>query len=195
MSSISELVELLDGMRIPIAKLLNLELDFSTELNNMIALLIRGSSENKDEQEKFIDEVTSVIDMLILEGVFATNTKGALIAGKKFQEFQGYLMEYFDMDNTIMRILGISQQDFDNLKREYTAITTGTQEFVGILDAWSDLKPDVKLGIMRGIFIQRGIMANVAKEAAEGFKTINKYSKNMERWLVQWTAPKDSGRT
>jgi hypothetical protein len=97
------------------------------------------------------------------------------------------------MDQTILRILGISQQDFDNLKREYTVITTDTHEFAGILTEWSNLDPEVKLGIVRGVFLQRGIMATVVGEAINGFDVIENYGIQMKEWLKPWAVKKSNG--
>ena len=192
MSSISELVEMLDKLQIPIAKLLNIKPAFTATVKSMVAMLMRNSSQDKDEQDDLIDEATTAIDMLIAEGVFATNVSGDLIAGKKFLEFKEYLSKYFDMDQTILSILGISQQDFDNLKREYTAITADTHEFAGILTEWSNLDPEVKLGIVRGVFLQRGIMATVVGEAINGFDVIENYGIQMKEWLKPWAVKKSS---
>lgn len=191
--SISELVEMLDKLQIPVAKLLNLNPAFTTTVKSMVAMLMRNSSQDKDEQDDLIDEATTAIDMLIAEGVFATNVSGDLIAGKSFLEFKEYLSKYFDMDQTILRILGISQQDFDNLKREYTAITADTHEFAGILTEWSNLDPEVKLGIVRGVFLQRGIMATVVGEAINGFDIIENYGIQMKEWLKPWAVKKSNG--
>jgi hypothetical protein len=193
MSSISELVEMLDKMSIPVAKLLNLNPAFTATVKSMVAMLMRNSSQDKDEQDGLIDEATIAIDMLIAEGVFATNVSGDLIAGEKFLEFKECLSRYFDMDQTILRILGISQQDFDNLKREYTVITTDTHEFAGILTEWSNLDPEVKLGIVRGVFLQRGIMATVVGEAINGFDVIENYGIQMKEWLKPWAVKKSNG--
>ncbi len=110
-----------------------------------------------------------------------------LSLGKVFSDFKEFASDFFNLDNTIMRSLKISRQEFDEIKREYMEVTGKSREFVDILTAWSDLPPEAKLGIVRGIFIQRGIMAAIVGNAAKSLRKVSNHCNMSAEWLSQWT--------
>jgi hypothetical protein len=171
---------------VPVANLLRLDEMSVSTTNAIISMLMKGTSNIPEEQAQLVEDAQSTLEILRMADIL--NIDGPQVTpGKVFPEFKEFAADFFNMDNTIIRCLGISRQEFDEIKREYVSIITETREFGGILKSWQELSPEVRFGIVRGIFIQRGIMANIVGNATKSIDSIAKYCRTSSEWLRQWT--------
>jgi len=171
---------------IPIANLLRLQDGFTSTVNALISMLVKGTAQNQEEQQSLVEDAQATLKMLQMADILAIDGE-KVTPGKVFSDFKEFASDFFNLDNTIMRSLKISRQEFDEIKREYMEVTGKSREFVDILTAWSDLPPEAKLGIVRGIFVQRGIMAAIVGNAVKSLRNVSNHCNMSAEWLGQWT--------
>jgi len=171
---------------IPIANLLRLQDGFTSTVNALISMLVKGTAQNQEEQQSLVEDAQATLKMLQMADILAIDGE-KVTPGKLFPDFKEFASDFFDLDNTIIRSLKISRQEFDLIKREYIETTSKSREFTNIMEEWSELPPVMKFGIVRGIFIQRGIMASILKGATDDFRRMSKHCSNTAEWLSQWT--------
>jgi len=149
--------------RVPINKLTGLGKGFQAPINRLAVLLFRGNPATKEDSDKMESEATEYVNLMIAADVLQVvdKEKGIVTTGKKFDTFIEEVTAYLDSDNIIIRILGISRQEFDGIVNEYTKAMKGADDIDSILSSWSELPNDVKLGIIRGVFLQRSIMGGI----------------------------------
>jgi len=184
--SLESLIIALADDEVPIANLLRLNEKSASNVSAMISMLIKRTASTLDDQKELVEDAESTLKMLQMAGILDVDGE-KVTPGKMFPEFKEFASEYFDLDNVIIRTLGISRQEFDEIKREYTEVTSKTKDFSDILTTWSELPPETKLGIVRGIFIQRGVMANILNNTVKGVNDISKHCSIISSWLGQWT--------
>lgn len=161
--NIKALIANLYDDRVPIHKLMTLQPNFSAPKAKLAVLLFTGSPATPEESDSMEKKANDYVDLMLMADIFAVSNKEKqiLVAGKFFKEFVEEAKSYLDSDNIIIRILGISRQDFDKLVNEYKEVSTGAKDIDSILSKWSDLSHESKLGILRGIFLQRSIMGGI----------------------------------
>lgn len=149
--------------RVPINKLTGLGKGFQAPINRLAVLLFRGNPATKEDSDKMESEATEYVNLMIAADVLQVvdKEKGIVTTGKKFDTFIEEVTAYLDSDNIIIRILGISRQEFDGIVNEYTKAMKSADDIDSILSSWSELPNDVKLGIIRGVFLQRSIMGGI----------------------------------
>ncbi len=162
-SKVQSIIASMYDDRVPLHKLLDLAPDFSTPKIRIAVLLFSRSPNTKEESEAMEAEALNYVDLLIMADILklVDAEKQVVAAGPAFSEFQKELREYLDSDNIIIRTLGISRQDFDKLVSEYIRISKDAKDIDSILTAWVDLSTETRLGIIRGILIQRSIMGGI----------------------------------
>jgi len=171
---------------VPIANLLRLNEQSTSTVSAIISMLMKGTATTPEEQQTMVEDAQSTLEMLRMAGILAVDGE-KVTPGKVFSDFKEFASDFFNLDNTIMRSLKISRQEFDEIKREYMEVTGKSREFVDILTAWSDLPPEAKLGIVRGIFVQRGIMAAIVGNAVKSLRNVSNHCNMSAEWLSQWT--------
>lgn len=171
---------------VPIINLLRLNENSITVMNALISMLMKGTAKTPEEQQQLVEDAQSTIQMLKMADILSIEGE-EVRPGKLFADFKEFANDFFNLDNTIMRQLKISRQEFDEIAREYKEIATESPEFVDILTAWDQLPPEAKLGIVRGIFVQRGIMANIVGNAVRSLRNMSNHCNMSADWLSQWT--------
>lgn len=172
--------------RIPLNKLLGLSKDFKAPIQRLAVLLFRGNPATKEDSDKMEGEAMAYVELMITAGVLTVidKEKGIVTGGKEFETFIKEVTDYLDSDNIIIRTLGISRQDFDKIVSEYIKLMKGVSDIDSILANWADLSQETKMGIVRGVFLQRSIMggiltdlknrtANTINFSAQTIKTID----------------------
>jgi hypothetical protein len=112
-------------------------------------------------------------------------------AGKDFDLFLKEAKEYVDTDAVIIRTLGISRQDFDMVANEYKSIVSGVANIDEILEAWADLSNDTKTGIIRGVLLQRSIMAEVLITMRGRTLPILRHEQETLAWITDLLGPEN----
>lgn len=120
---------------------------------------------------------------ILTTGQVLTEENHIFSAGPKFQEFQTALREYLDPDNVIMRVMQISRRDYDEIVREFTEIHKESNYHEDIFESWADLPVETKQGILRGIFVQRGILANVLSGMKQREEAVVKFHQETLQWI------------
>ncbi len=184
--SLESLIVALADDGVPIANLLRLNEQSVSSVSAMISILMRGTASTPDEQKELVEDAQSTLKMLQVSDILDIDGE-KVTPGKLFSDFKKIAGEYFDLDRVIIRSLKISHQEFDEIKREYVEVTSKSREFSDILVAWSELPPETKFGIVRGIFIQRGVMASIVGNAAKGLNDVSNHCNTISKWLGQWT--------
>lgn len=149
--------------RVPINKLLGLGKGFKTPKQRLAVLLFRGNPATKEDSDKMEAEAIAYVDLMITAEILEVidKDKGIVTSGKEFDIFIKEVTDYLDSDNIIIRMLGISRQDFDKIVGEYLKLMKSATDLDSILASWADLSQETKLGIIRGVFLQRSIMGGI----------------------------------
>jgi len=171
---------------VPVVNLLRLQDGFRSTVGALLSMLVRGTSSVPEEHKQLVEDAQATLKMLQMADILAIDGE-VVTPGKIFSDFREFASDFFNLDNTIMRSLKISRQEFDEIKREYMEVTGKSRQFVDILTAWSDLPPEAKLGIVRGIFVQRGIMAAIVGNAVKSLRNVSNHCNMSAEWLSQWT--------
>lgn len=171
---------------VPVANLLRLDEQSTSTVSAIISMLMTGTAQTQEEQQHLVEDAQANLEILRMADILSVDGE-KVTPGKVFPDFKEFASDFFNLDNTIMRSLKISRQEFDEIKREYMEATGRSREFVDIMVAWSDLPPEVKLGIVRGIFVQRGIMAAIVGNATRSLKRVSDHCNASAEWLGQWT--------
>ena len=161
--SIKTLIANMYDDRVPMNKMLGLGKDFKVPIKRLAVLLFRGNPATKEDSDKMEAEATSYVELMITAKVLEVidKEKGIVASGEKFETFIKEVTSYLDSDNIIIRTLGISKQDFDKIVNEYIKLTKDVADIDSILANWADMSHDAKLGIIRGVFLQRSIMGGI----------------------------------
>ena len=171
---------------VPVANLLRINEQSTSTVSAIISMLMTGTSQTPEEQQQLVEDARANLEILRMADILAVDGE-KVTPGKVFPDFKKFASDFFNLDNTIMRSLKISRQEFDEIKREYMEVTGKSREFVDIMATWSDLTPEAKLGIVRGIFIQRGIMAVIVGNAVKSLRNVSNHCNMSAEWLSQWT--------
>lgn len=187
-NEIKKLIEQMYDDRVPLPKFVNMPKDFELPRSTMVVRLFMGEPATPEDAEKMKAHVDSYIDMMILAEVLheikIPDSEDSIIGpGKKYQVFVDDVIKYCDADSIIIRTLGISRQDYDQITKEYIALMTKVNDLDSILVAWTDLSVDAKLGILRGVFLQRTIMADILKGAKNRLNVTQQYNSETLRWI------------
>ncbi len=152
--------------RVPLNRLLGLNGEFKVPIKRLAVLLFKGNPATKEDSDRMEAEAIAYIDMMTSLEILTVidKEKGIVSGGKNFEIFLREVTGYLDSDNIIIRTLGISRQDFDKIVNEYVKLTKGPTDIDSILACWSSLPQDVRLGIVRGVFLQRSIMGGILQD-------------------------------
>jgi len=152
---------------------------FKVVKHNLLVALFPEQAKTKDDSDRMMENSQVYYEMLLAAQVLAVdktpiptvsdeNAKQPpvepvviLMAGDNFKKFVEEMKKYLDQDALILRSLGLSRQDFDEIVNEYRGIVESSNILDDILTVWSDLPLDAKKSIIRGIMLQRSIMADV----------------------------------
>jgi|GEM_PF-2588772 hypothetical protein len=195
--------------QIPMTRFLGIKPDFKVPRQNIEVMLMPGNPATPGDSEKMLENSTVYVDMLIMAGVLAIarpekvtgedgqtgpdqNTPTMIIAGEDYNTFIEETKEYIDTDNVIMRTLGLSRQDFDAIANEYKKIVSEINNIDDILERWSDLSPAVKMGIMRGVLLQRSIMAQTLINMRARTLPIIKHEQDTLAWIADLLGPENA---
>ncbi len=164
--------------QVPMNKLLGLKGEFKVPIKRLAVLLFRGNPATKEDSDKMEAEATAYVELMISLEVLSVidKEKGIVTSGKNFETFIKEVTEYLDSDSIIIRTLGISRQDFDKIVNEYVRLTKEPTDIDSILASWADLSQDVKLGIVRGVFLQRSIMGGILQDLKNRAKATITYN-------------------
>jgi len=196
-SDIKTLIANMYDDRVPLNKLLGIGKDFKAPIKRLAVLLFRGNPATKEDSDKMEAEATAYVELMITAKILEVidKEKGIVTGGEEFETFIKETTNYLDSDSIIIRTLGISRQEFDKLVNEYVSVTKEATDIDSILVKWSELPHDAKLGIVRGIFLQRSIMGQILIELKERSKATIVYNsqtiKNIDTILG---VPDDSPR-
>jgi hypothetical protein len=166
MDKIKEIIEVMYDEKVPMQKLGELKPDFTMSKDALQVALFNKNPTTPEESAKMVDNSILYIERLLAAEVLAVK-KGEkdapvmLIAGPKFNEFNAEVKKYTDQDAIIIRTLGVSRQDFDEIVNEYSTIVKEATSIDDILEKWETLDIDTKKGIIRGVLFQRTIMGEV----------------------------------
>lgn len=81
-------------------------------------MLMKGTATTPEEQQTMVEDAQSTLEMLKMADILAVDGE-KVTPGKVFSDFKEFASDFFNLDNTIMRSLKISRQEFDEIKREY----------------------------------------------------------------------------
>jgi hypothetical protein len=195
-TKVIQAIESLYQDSIPLMKFLQFKPGFKIPMPQLAIMLMAGQPATPDDSSKMLQNSQQYIEMLIAAEVLsvARPDKGAvetsdepvkiIIAGEKFETFQKEIRDYCDTDAILIRTLGISRQAFDEISNEYRAIVAGSDNIDSILAAWEELEPDVKAGIVRGVLLQRSIMAEILLTFRARTLPIIKHSQETMAWIT-----------
>lgn len=149
--------------KIPMHKLFTVPKEFKIPKTRMAVMLFAGQPETKEDSDLMEKQAMGYVNLMLAVDVLhmIDEEKGLVGPGREFVTFIEEAKKYLDSDNIIIRVLGISRQDFDACVKEYTEAVSGAENIDEIIDQWADLSNDEKLCILRGVFLQRSIMANI----------------------------------
>lgn len=166
--------------QIPMVRFFGMKPDFKLPRSRLQVMLMPGNPATPEDSEKMLENADVYIDMMITAGILAiarpakftgkshpgpqadaTDQVPIIIAGEEFETFVAEAKDYVDTDSIIIRALGISRQDFDMVANEYEKLASNSANIDDILEAWVVMSMETKLGIMRGVLLQRSIMAQV----------------------------------
>ena len=119
---------------VPIANLLRLNEQSTSTVSAIISMLMKGTATTPEEQQTMVEDAQSTLEMLKMADILTVDGE-KVTPGKVFSDFKEFASDFFNLDNTIMRSLKISRQEFDEIKREYMEVTGKSREFVDILTA------------------------------------------------------------
>jgi len=171
---------------VPVVNLLRLQDGFRSTVGALLSMLVRGTSSVPEEHKQLVEDAQATLKMLQMADILAIDGE-VVTPGKIFSDFREFASDFFSLDNTVIRLQKMSRQEFDEIKREYMEVTSQSREFANILTAWSELPPESKCGIIRGIFIQRGIMASILGSATKSLRNMSDHCNRSADWMSQWT--------
>ncbi len=198
---ILEVIEALYNDQIPMMRFLGIRPDFEIPRPQLEVMLMPGNPATPEDSEKMMANAAVYVDMLIMadilaiarpekdaviaqSGPSATPPITTIIAGKEYDLFIKETKDYTDPDSIIIRVLGISRQDFDAVANEYRSIISDVNNIDEIFEAWADMNPDTKAGIIRGVLLQRSIMAEVILTMRSRTLPIIKHEQETLAWIA-----------
>jgi len=181
-----KLIEVLYDDGVPIAKFLQFRPDFKVQRSALQTMLFTEQPTTPEDVQKLTENAASYVEMLIAGKVLVQKDQ-ELTADENFQEFVKKVASYIDVDNMIIRDLGISRQDFDEIAREFAEVCKEVTDVDTILETWELLDPQIKMGIVRGILFQRSIMAGVVQTSKERLIMVMRHEQETLNWLNQVT--------
>lgn len=194
MDKIKEAIEVLYDEHVPIVKFFGLPANFKIPRPQLAVMLFSANPTTPEDSKRMTENSEVFIEMLVLAEVLAiarpdkeTPTEAGsvqiLTAGTKFDQFIEEVKKYIDTDAIIMRSLGVSRQDFDAIANEYKKIIADVNDIDSVLVNWADLDPDAKEGIIRGILLQRSILAEVVQNMRNRLAPVIKHQNETMVWL------------
>lgn len=163
MKEIKDLIASMYNDKIPMHKLFSVPKEFKIPKARMAVMLFTGQPATKEDSDLMEQHANGYVNLMLAAEVL-TEKDDMVSPGKKFTQFIEEARKYLDSDSIIIRVLGISRQDFDACVGEYTQAVRGAESIDDIISQWSDLSHEERLGILRGVFLQRSIMANILSE-------------------------------
>jgi len=182
MGAFESLVEVLVNDDVPVIKLTQLKPGFKIQRAALEVMLFSETPKSKEDAEKLTENTGVYIEML-LSGKVLSEKDNIFTAGDNFAEFIKEAVDYLNIDNVIIRILDISKQDFDDIVREYDEIAKSCKTLDDIMSRWQSLSPDNKMSIIRGILLQRSIMASVINTMKRRLIPIMRNEQETLNWL------------
>lgn len=185
--------------QIPMMRFFEMPANFKIPMAQLRIMLMPGNPATPEDSDKMMENSTTYIDMLMAIGVLAIVRPekapeahpGAALAepvtlvmpGKEYDMFVKEAKDYVDTDAIIIRTLGVSRQDFDVIANEYKEIVEKITCIDDILVAWKDLSLETKCGIIRGILVQRSIMAQVLISMKARTVPLLKHEQETIKWI------------
>jgi hypothetical protein len=193
--------------QIPMVRFFGVKPDFKIPRTQLEIMFMPGNPATPEDSEKMMANSAVYVDMLLAaeilaiarpektaevhEGPRLEEPVTMIKAGKDFDLFLKEAKEYVDTDAVIIRTLGISRQDFDMVANEYKSIVSGVANIDEILEAWADLSNDTKTGIIRGVLLQRSIMAEVLITMRGRTLPILRYEQETLAWITDLLGPEN----
>lgn len=159
-NKIKDLIASMYADKVPMHKLFSVPKEFKIPKARMTVMLFTGQPATKEDSARMESDALDYVDMMLTTEVL-TETDGMISPGKEFANFIDEAKKYLDSDNIIIRVLGISRQDFDACVKEYTQAVQNADNIDEIIGEWACLSNEEKISILRGVFLQRSIMANI----------------------------------
>jgi len=177
--------------QIPMVRFFGVKPDFKIPRTQLEIMLMPGNPATPDDSEKMMANSAVYVEMMLAADILAIvrpekdveEPVTMIIAGKDFDLFLKEAKAYVDTDAVIIRTLGISRQDFDMVANEYKSIVSGVANIDEILEAWTDLSNDTKAGIIRGVLLQRSIMAQTLINIRARTLPIIRYEQETLAWI------------
>jgi hypothetical protein len=193
--------------QIPMVRFFGVKPDFKIPRTQLEIMFMPGNPATPEDSEKMMANSAVYVDMLLAaeilaiarpektaevhEGPRLEEPVTMIKAGKDFDLFLKEAKEYVDTDAVIIRTLGISRQDFDMVANEYKSIVSGVANIDEILEAWADLSNDTKTGIIRGVLLQRSIMAEVLITMRGRTLPILRHEQETLAWITDLLGPEN----
>jgi len=184
--------------QIPMMRFTGLNPNFKVPRQNIAVMLMPGNPSTPEDSEKMLANSMVYVDMLLMADVLTivrpkkvtqsdpemdADAPTMIMAGPEYQTFLHECKEYLDTDNIIMRTLDISQQNFDIIANEYKKLVGEIANIDDILEEWSNLPLNTKMGIMRGVLLQRSIMAQTLINIRARTLPIIRYEQETLAWI------------
>jgi hypothetical protein len=202
-----EAIESMYDDQIPMIRFFGVKPDFKIPRPQLEIMLMPGNPATPEDSEKMMANSAVYVDMLLAAEILAVvrpektaddshsgpkqEEVTIITAGKDFALFVKEAQEYVDTDAVIIRTLGISRQDFDGIANEYKSIVAGVNNIDEILEAWADLPAETKGGIIRGVLLQRSIMAEVLITMRGRTLPILKHEQETLAWITDLLGPEN----
>jgi len=194
--------------QIPMVRFFGVKPDFKIPRTQLEIMLMPGNPATPEDSEKMMANSSGYVDMMLAADILTIvrpekdvgeshtgprleEPATIIKAGKEFDLFMKEAKDYVDTDAIIIRTLGISRQDFDMVANEYKAIVSGVANIDEILEAWADMTADVKTGIIRGVLLQRSIMAEVLITMRGRTLPILRHEQETLAWITELLGPEN----
>lgn len=187
-NEIKQLISQMYNDRLPLPKFVNMPKDFKLPRSTVTVRLFMGEPATPEDSIKMETCVKGYIDMMVLAEVLSEtkvpDSEDTILGpGRMYKAFVDEVIKYCDADSIIIRTLKISRQEYDQLVKEYVDIMGKVNDLDSILESWQELPMDTKMGILRGVFMQRTIMADILKNAKNRLMATQNYNNSTMQWI------------
>jgi len=190
--------ELYDG-QLPLVRFFGIPANFKIPRTQLELMLFPANPATPEDSQRMTENSALFIDMMLAAEILAIArpekdaepTAPIVMAGKNFKEFVDEAKIYVDTDSIILRTLDISRQDFDIISNEYRAIVAEVNNIDEILESWSELDQDVKCGIIRGVLLQRSLMAETLIQMRARTLPVVRYQQETLAWIGNLLGPEN----
>ena len=200
---VMKVIESLYDEGLPLVRFFQMPVNFQIPRTQLELMLFPANPATPEDSKRMQENSALFIDMMLASEILAVARpeKDAvetsdepvkiIIAGKNFKKFVDEAKEYVDTDSIIRRTLDISRQDFDQIANEYRVIVAEVNNIDEILNSWSELDQDVKLGIIRGVLLQRSLMAETLIQMRARTLPVVRYQQETLAWIGNLLGPEN----